>query len=159
MDVSARLIKTNIYGAIVFSAYFYLQTCNASLRTLSFFAAIPAAKHVVDQLSIPVAVRDGCGYPVKELFANFLKRHYGIWSVLLIESIRRMACGGVLNGFLSITLMCAWLLGYVFSASTGVCRTNVKDYRRGMKGFTVASWLQIGISMLMGAGWSMRIVF
>lgn len=157
MDVSARLIKNNIYGAIVFSAYFYLQTCNASLRTLSFLAAIPVAKHTVDRLSIPVPAGDGRSYPVKELSANFLKRHYGIWSVLLIESIRRVACGDVMNGILSMTLMCAWLLGYVFSASTGMCRTNVKDYRRGMIGFTVASWLQIGISMLMGSGWVMRI--
>lgn len=159
MDISTRLIKANICGAMLFSLYFFTQTCGVSMRTLSLLLAIPLAKDTVDRTLLPVSVEDGCNYPVKKLLANFLKRDYGIWSVLLTELIRRMECYGAFNGLLSITLMCAWLMGYVFSSSTGICHTNVKNYRRGTAGFAIMSWLQIGVSLLMGSGWIMEVAF
>lgn len=153
MDISTRLIKLNIIGAMVFSSYFYLQNCEMLFRVLSFFATVPIAKNVLDRLSVPVQAGNGCAYPVKRMFVNFLNHDYGVWSVLLIELIRRMAYRGVFSGMFSIVLMFAWLLGYVFTTSTGVCYTNVKDYRRGTFGFAVVSWLEIIVSLLMGSGW------
>ena len=159
MDISTRLIKINICAAIVFAAYFYLQTCDMYLQALSFFVTVPIAKNVLDCMLVPVEIENGRGYPVKKLFVNFLKCGFGVYSVITIEMIRRIAYCGVFNGVLSIMLMCAWLLGYFFSASTGVCHANVKVYRRGKLGFTIMSWLQICASILMGSGWVVRIHF
>lgn len=152
MDISTRLIKINICAAIVVAAYFYLQTCDMYLQVLSFFVTVPVAKNVIDRMSVPVQFENGRGYPAKKLFVTFLKRAYGVWGVLLIEMIRRIAYCGVFNGVLPIMLMCAWLLGYFFSASTGVCFTNIKRYERGAIGFTMALWIEFTISFLLGAG-------
>lgn len=159
MDISTRLIKINICAAIVFAAYFYLQTYDMYLQVSSFFVTVPAAKNVLDRMSVPVQIENDRGFPVKKLFANFLKCGFGAYGVISIELIRRIAYCDVFNGILSIMLMCAWLLGYFFSASTGVCHTNVKVYRRGTIGFTIVSWLQISTSILMGSGCVMRIPF
>ena len=159
MDVSTRLIKLNICAAIVLAAYFCLQTCNMYLQVLSFFVTVPIAKNLLDCMLIPVQIENGCGYPVRKLFVNFLKSSFGVYSIIAIEMIRRIAYCGVFNGVLSIMLMCAWLLGYFFSSSTGVCHTNVKVYRRGTIGFTIVSWFQICTSILMGSGWVVRIHF
>lgn len=155
MDLFTRLVKINTSGAIVFAFYFYLQTCAEPLRTLSFFAMIPLAKNILDRMSPPVRIEEGGGYPARKLFINFLKYDYGVWSVLLIELTRRIAYGSVFNGVLSMALMCAWLLGYVFSAATGVCYTNVKIFRKGTTGFAIESGLQLCVSLLMGSGWVM----
>lgn len=153
MDISTRLVKINTCGSIVFALYFYLQTCAEPLRTLSFLATVPLAKNILDRMSPPVRIETDGGYPARKLFINFLKYDYGVWSVLSIELIRRIAFGGVFNGVVSMTLMCGWLIGYVFSTATGVCYTNVKIFRKGTRGFTLGSWLLISISILMGSGW------
>ena len=159
MDISTRLIKLNICAAIVFAAYFYLQTCCMCLQTLSFFVTVPIAKNVLDRMSVPVQIENGSVYPVKKLLVNFLKYGFGVFSVIVVEMIRRIAYCGVFNGVLSIMLMCAWLLGYFFSASTGVCFTNIKRYERGDIGFTIALWIEFTISFLLGSGWVLNGVF
>ncbi len=108
MDISTRLVKINICGAIVFALYFYLQTRAESLRALSFFATVPLAKNILDRMSPPVRIDNDHGYPARKLFINFLKYDYGVWSVLSIELIRRIACGSVFNGVVSMTLMGGW---------------------------------------------------
>ena len=151
MDIPKRLVAINLLGAATYALYFYLQTCDAFLQMLSFFTVVPVAKSILDLLHPPVQIEKGHGYPVGKLFVNFMRYDYGIWSVLLIELIRRIACCGVFTGVLSMALMSAWLLGYVFSASTGVCYTNAKTFRKGAIGFTVHSWLELGVSFLMGS--------
>ncbi len=159
MDISTRLIIINIYAASVLAAYFYLQTCDIYLQSLSFCMAIPITKNLLDHMSVPVQIQNGRGYPVKQLLVNFVKCAFGVYVVISIEMIRRIAYCGVFNGVLSIMLMWAWLLGYFFCTSTGVCHTNVKVYRKGTLGFTVALWLLISISLLMGSGWVVEDIF
>jgi len=156
MDLSARLIRTNICGAIVFALYFYMQTCGELLQTVSFLVAIPMAQVVMDRLSIPVRIENGHGYPIKELWMNFVKFNYGVWSVLLIEAIRRIVFESLFNGVLSIVLMLAPLLAYVFSEATGVCYTNVKNYKKGAVGFRTMKWILMGASLLMGSSWASK---
>ena len=71
MDLSARLIRTNICGAMVFALYFYMQTCGELLQTVSFLVAVPMAQLVMDRMSIPVRIENGHGYPIKELSMNY----------------------------------------------------------------------------------------
>ena len=97
MDISTRLIKINICAAIVFAAYFYLQTCDMYLQALSFFVTVPIAKNVLDCMLVPVQIENGRGYPVKKLFVNFLKCGFGVYGVITIEMIRRIAYWCVIN--------------------------------------------------------------
>lgn len=153
MDLSTRLIKINICGAMVFALYFYMQTCGGLLQMVSFFVAIPMAKIVMDRMSIPVRVENGQGYPIKELSMNFVKFNYGVWCVLLIEAIRRIVFESFLDGVISIGIMLAFLLVYAFSAATGVCYTNVGNYRKGTIRFRILQWELICISLLTGSSW------
>lgn len=154
MDIPKRLIAINMFGAVVFALYFFLQTCEAIvLQALSFIVTIPLAKNVLDRMSHQVRIEDARNYPSKKLFINFLRHDWGIWTVLSIETMRRIAYYGVSNGVLSMSLMFVSLLEYDFSASTGVCYTNLKIFRKGTIGFAVVSWLTISIVLLVGSGW------
>ena len=157
MDLSARLIRTNICGAMVFALYFYMQTCGELLQTVSFPVAVPMAKVVMDRMSIPVRIENGHGYPIKELSMNFVKYNCGVWCVLLSEAIRRIAFRSFFDGVVSIALMLAFLLAYAFSDATGVCYTNVKNYRKGTIGFCTMKWILMGVSLLMGSSWAFKI--
>jgi hypothetical protein len=155
--IAAKQIKANvcanICGAMVFALYFYMQTCGELLQMVSFFVAIPMAKVILDRMTIPVQIAHGYGYPIKELSINFLKFDYGVWSVLLIEAIRRIVIGSWFDGVVSIMLMLVPLLGYVFSEATGVCYTNVRNYKKGTIGFCITKWFLISVSLLMGSSW------
>lgn len=156
--IAAKHIKinvcANICGAMVFALYFYMQTCGELLQTVSFLVAVPMAKVVMDRMSIPVQIDNGHGYPIKELSMNFVKYNCGVWCVLLIEAIRRIAFRSFFDGVVSIALMLAFLLAYAFSDATGVCYTNVKNYRKGTIGFCSMKWILMGVSLLMGSSWA-----
>lgn len=83
MDISTRLIKINLWCALVFLLYFYLQTYDVFFQIASFVLAVPTVKIIMSRMSIPVQFEDGYQVPVKELIANFIKFDYGIWIVLL----------------------------------------------------------------------------
>ena len=161
--IAAKQIKinvcANICGAMVFALYFYMQTCGELLQTVSFLVAVPMAQVVMDRMSIPVRIENGHGYPIKELLMNFVKYNYGVWSVLLIEAIRRIVFESCFNGVLSIVLMSAPLLAYVFSEATGVCYTNVRNYKKGTVGFRTMKWILMGVSLLMGSSWAFKLHF
>ncbi len=153
MDIFMRLIKDNILCAVVFALYFYVQTCGELLQMGSFFAAVPLAKIIMGRMTIPVRIERERGYPIRELSTKFVKFFYGVWSVLLTELIRRVVLGSVFEGILSITLMFGFLLAYVFSEATGMCYTNVKNYKRGTRGFCVLQWILISVAFLIGSSW------
>ena len=156
MDLSTRLITANICGAMIFAVYFYMQTCGELLQVVSFFVAVPMIKVIIDRMIIPVRISYGSCYPLKELSMNFMKFNYGVWSVLLTEAIRRTFCGNLFDGVMSIMLMSAPLLVYVFSEATGMCYTNVKNYKKGTVGFCIVQWVLISISFLLGSSWSLQ---
>lgn len=155
--IAAKQIKTNfcanICGAMFFALYFYMQTCGGLIQPISFFVAIPMAKVILDRMTIPVRIAHGHGYPVKELLMNFLKFNYGVWSVLLVEAIRRIVFGSWFDGVVSIMLMLVPLLASVFSEATGICYTNVRNYKKGTIGFCITKWFLISVSLLMGSSW------
>ena len=155
--IATKLIGTNICGAMVFALYFYMQTCGELLQVVSFLVAVPMAKAVMDRMTIPVRIENGHGYPIKELSMNFVRFNYGVWSVLLIEAIRRIAFGSFFDGFVSIVLMGGALLAYVFSEATGVCYTNVKNYKKGTVGFHMMKWILMSVSLLMGSSWGIKL--
>ena len=155
MDVFYRM-TTNIFCAQIFALYFYLQMCSEVLQIIAFVVGIPLAKVALDRMVCPIQIEEGLGYPIGKLFSNFFRYSYGLWGVILIETVRRIVTVGFMEGFLSTMLMMACLLVYNFSATTGICSTNTKTYRRGTIGFVVIQWLLIGISLLMGSAWVLR---
>lgn len=155
MDIPTRMKNKNVlFAAIVFAVYFYLQTYDGMLRLVSFVITVPLAKIAFDRLIAFVGKECTMRcFPPKELVLNLIRNCYGVWIVMAIELLRRTFSMGW-TGCLSIVLMIIPLVGYFFSASTGVCFTNVKRYERGTIGFVIALWLEFTASFLLGSGWA-----
>ncbi|MBQ3342627.1 MAG: hypothetical protein IJG84_12075 [Kiritimatiellae bacterium] len=153
MDIPTRLKIDNLFAAVVFALYFFLQTYDGLLRLISFAIALPVAKIAFGRLIVFGGKEcTMCCFPPKKFVLNLIINCFGVWIVMAIELFRRTISLGW-TGCLSIVLMIIPLVGYFFSASTGVCFTNIKRYEQGTTGFTMALWIEFTISFLLGSGW------
>lgn len=155
MDVLRRVEVQNAKLAFILVFYFFLQGYSGICRYASFIAFVPVAKKYIDVLVLPSKSGYADEHPGEWLLRRFWCRYYGVWVVLLGEAVHRMVKNSIIGGCVSMMIMLAFLVGYVLSISTGVCRTNVKVFYKDSTGFKIVSWVQLYVAFLMGSGWTL----
>ncbi|MBR1609222.1 MAG: hypothetical protein IJ678_06365 [Kiritimatiellae bacterium] len=153
MDVRSRLICSNLSVAAVLLSFFHAQTLGAEFRAFSFLVAPFAYREALKGSLAFVSVHDNAPYPVKQLYLNLMRRHYGILVALAAETGFRMCHIHQSGHTMALLPMFGFLLGTLFSEETGFFLVNTSTCPKGSVLYVFNSCFFLYMAFLLGSAW------